>query len=69
MKQQKTSQEEDRRAKEICRKRATERFFATVRAIQQDNKDTDPEEVLHDVTEAVKAIRQEEYAGNTTRRP
>jgi hypothetical protein len=43
MKQQKTSQEEDRRAKEICRKRATERFFATVRAIQQDNKDTDLE--------------------------
>jgi hypothetical protein len=28
MKQQKTSQEEDRRAKEICRKRARERFFA-----------------------------------------
>jgi hypothetical protein len=69
MKEQKTSQEEDRRAKEICRKRSTERFFATVRAIQQDNKDTDPEEVLHDGTEAVKAIRQEEYAGNTTRRP
>ena len=43
MKQQKTSQEEDRRAKEICRKRAKERFFATVRAIQQDNKDTDQE--------------------------
>jgi hypothetical protein len=58
MKQQKTSQEEDRRAKEICRKRATERFFVTVRAIQQDNKEADPDEVLPDVTKAVKAVRK-----------
>ena len=66
---EKTSQEEDRSAKVICQKHAADRFFATVREIQQDNKDADPEEVLHDMTEAVEAIRQEEYAGNTTRRP
>jgi hypothetical protein len=58
MKQQKTSQEEDCRAKEICRKRARERFFATVRAIQQYNKEADPDEVLRDVTEAVEAVRK-----------
>jgi len=46
-----------------------ERFFETAREIQQDNKDADPDEVLRDVTEAVDAVRQEEYAGKTTRRP
>jgi prevent-host-death family protein len=48
---------------------AKERFFETTREIQQDNKDVDPEEVLRDVTEAVDAVRREEYAGKTTRRP
>jgi prevent-host-death family protein len=47
---------------------AKERFFETARAIQQDNKDADPEQVLADVTEAVEAVRQEEYADKTTRR-
>jgi prevent-host-death family protein len=48
---------------------AKERFFETAREIQQDNKDADPDEVLRDVTEAVEAVRQEEYADKTTRRP
>jgi prevent-host-death family protein len=48
---------------------AKEQFFETVREIQQANKDADPQEVLRDVTEAVEAVRQEEYAGKTTRRP
>src|SRR5215210_8151311 len=46
---------------------AKERLFETVRAVQQDNKDADPDEVLRDVTEAVEAVRQEEYAGKPTR--
>jgi hypothetical protein len=47
---------------------AKEQFFETAREIQQANKATDPQEVLRDVTEAVAAIRQEEYAGKSTRR-
>ena len=50
-------------------RRAKDRFFTTLRAIQQDNKDADPVEVLRDVTEAVEAARLEEYADKTTRRP
>jgi prevent-host-death family protein len=48
---------------------AKEQLFDTVREIHQDNKDADPDEVLRDVTEAVEAVRQEEYERNTTRRP
>src|SRR5919202_6284085 len=49
---------------------AKEQFFETVREVQQDNKDADPSEVLRDVTEAVEAVRQEEYERKTTaRRP
>ena len=47
---------------------AREQFFETVREIQQANKDADPEQVLADVTEAVEAVRQEEYERETTRR-
>lgn len=70
MKKQKTSpEEEDRGTKEICGARAKERLFETVRAIQRDNKDANPDEVLRDVTEAVEAVRQEEYERETARRP
>ena len=48
---------------------AKEQFFETVREIQQANKDADPDQVLADVTEAVEAVRQEEYERETTRRP
>ena len=48
---------------------AKEQFFETVREIQQDNKDADPDEVLRDVTEAVEAVRREEYERNTPHRP
>ena len=48
---------------------AREHFFETVREIQQANKDADPDEVLRDVTEAVEAVRQEEYERKTARRP
>ena len=48
---------------------AKERFFEIAREIQQDNNDADPDEVLRDVTEAVDAVRREEYAGKTARRP
>lgn len=48
---------------------AKEQFFETVREIQQANKDADPEQVLADVTEAVEAVRREEYERETTRRP
>jgi len=48
---------------------AKEQFFETAREIQQANQDADPQEVLRDVTEAVVAVRQEEYAGKATRRP
>jgi len=37
-----------------------DRFFETARAIQQDNKDADPDEVLADATEEVDAVRQGE---------
>jgi predicted site-specific integrase-resolvase len=36
-----------------------------VRAIQQENKEADPDEVLADVTEAVEAVRQEEYGSKS----
>jgi hypothetical protein len=64
-----TSTQEDLSTKQRRRKRGKEQFFETVRAIQQDNKDADPNEVLRDVTEAVEAVRQEEYERETTRRP
>jgi prevent-host-death family protein len=48
---------------------AKEQFFETVREIQQANKDVDPDQVLADVTEAVEAVRQEEYERKTARRP
>src|SRR4051794_36723894 len=48
---------------------AKERLSDTVRAVRQDNEGVDPDEVLRDVTEAVEAVRQEEYAEKTTRRP
>jgi prevent-host-death family protein len=40
---------------------AKERFFQTVREIQERNSDEDPDEVLRDVTEAVEEVRQERY--------
>ena len=66
MKKQTTSPKEDSSTQEIRRKRAKEQFFRTVREIQQNNKDADPEEVLTDVTEAVEAIR---HAKGTSRTP
>ena len=48
---------------------AKEQFFETVREIQQANKDVNPDQVLADVTEAVEAVRQEEYERKTARRP
>jgi prevent-host-death family protein len=54
---------------ERCQTIAKEQFFETVREIQQAKKDADPDEVLADVTEAVEAVRQEEYERETTRRP
>lgn len=44
------------------RKAAKERFFETVDTIQADNKNEDPDQVLKDVTKAVKQVRQERYA-------
>lgn len=46
-------------------RREKDRFFETIRAIQQDNKDADPDEVLRDVTQAVEAVRQEDLANLT----
>jgi prevent-host-death family protein len=48
---------------------AKEQLFDTVREIHKANKDADPDEVLADVTQAVEAVRQEEYERNTARRP
>jgi hypothetical protein len=67
MKKQRISQEENDSAKESRRQRAKERLFATVREIQQANKDADPDQVLADVTEAVEAVRQEEYEREKSR--
>jgi prevent-host-death family protein len=36
-----------------------ERFFQTVRKIQEQNSDKDPDEVRRDVTQAVEEVRQE----------
>lgn len=36
-------------------------LFETIRAIQEHNREADPDEVYRDVTEAVEEIRQEEY--------
>ena len=47
---------------------AKERFFAVAREIQEKNKDADPDQVLADVTEAVEAVRQEEYERKTAAR-
>jgi hypothetical protein len=41
-------------------RRAKDRFFATVRAIRQDNEGVDPDEVLRDMTEAAEAVRKAE---------
>ncbi|WP_420645051.1 type II toxin-antitoxin system Phd/YefM family antitoxin [Candidatus Leptofilum sp.] len=40
-------------------KRSRERFFETVRRIQEANKNADPDEVLQDVLEAQQAVRAE----------
>ena len=40
---------------------AKERFFQTVREIQERNSDKDPDEVLRDVTDAIEEVRQERY--------
>ena len=55
-------------AYESFQQMARERLFETVRAVQQDNKDADPDQVLADVTKAVEAVRQEEYERKTARR-
>src|SRR3954471_15526881 len=47
---------------------AKARLFDTARAIRQEDEGVDPDEVLSDVTEAVEAVRQEEYERETTRR-
>jgi prevent-host-death family protein len=47
---------------------AKARLLETVRAVRQDNEGVDPDEVFADVTEAVEAVRQEEYERETTRR-
>lgn len=36
-------------------------LFKTIRAIQERNKDADPEEAYRDVTEVVEEVRQEAY--------
>ena len=40
-------------------KRSRERFFETVRRIQEANKDADPDEVMQDVLDAQQAVRAE----------
>ena len=39
-----------------------ERFFEAVDRVQDRNADADPQEVEHDVTEAVEEVRRERYA-------
>ena len=58
------SPEDFERLQELAR----ERLFETVREIREANKDADPDAVLSDVTEAVEAVRQEEYERQTSRR-
>lgn len=38
-------------------KRQREDFFATIREIQEENEDSDPEQVMRDVIEAQQAVR------------
>jgi prevent-host-death family protein len=40
-------------------KRSRERFFETVKQIQEANRDADPDEVMQDVLEAQQAVRAE----------
>jgi prevent-host-death family protein len=40
-------------------KRSRERFFESVRRIQEANKNADPDEVMQDVLEAQQAVRAE----------
>ena len=58
------SPEDFERLQELAR----ERLFETVREIRETNKDADPDQVLRDVTEAVEAVRLEEYERQTSRR-
>ena len=48
---------------------ARERLFETIRAVRKDNEGVDPDRVLADVTEAVEAVRQQEYERKTAHRP
>ena len=40
-------------------KRSRERFFETVKRIQEANEDIDPDEVMQDILEAQRAVRAE----------
>jgi prevent-host-death family protein len=40
-------------------KRSRERFFETVKQVQEANRDADPDEVMQDVLEAQQAVRAE----------
>jgi prevent-host-death family protein len=40
-------------------KRSRERFFETIRRVQEVNQDADPDEVMRDVLEAQQAVRAE----------
>ena len=40
-------------------KKERERLFETIRAIQRDNPDADPDQVMRDVLEAQQALRRE----------
>jgi prevent-host-death family protein len=46
---------------ELLQQITRERFFQTVREIQEANKDVNPEEIYSDVTEVVEQVRQEMY--------
>ncbi len=46
---------------EQFREQAKRDLFATMRDIQERNKDADPDEVYRDVTAALEEVRQEEY--------
>jgi prevent-host-death family protein len=48
---------------------ARERLFETIQEVRKANDGVDPDQVLADVTEAVEAVRQEEYERKTARRP
>jgi len=47
---------------------ARKRLFETIQEVRKANEGVDPDQVLADVTQAVEAVRQEEYERKTARR-